>query len=405
MTEQERFDAAMELVDRALDAGDTERAQILAACPDPEIRDEAARLLAADASTNDALEFAAFVTWMDGPSPLRAGSRVGAFQLEGVLGRGGMGEVWVADRVEADFAQRVALKVLPGGDANAIARFRRERRILARLDHPRIAKLIDGGVTTDGRPWLAMELVDGKPLTEWAAGQSLEAKLELFAKICDAVQFAHRNLVIHRDLKPGNILVTSAGTPKLLDFGIAKILVPDDTDQLTRTRERPMTLEYASPEQLRGEDVTIASDVWALGVCLFELLTGARPYGGKGKSRPAIEAEILAAVPVKPSSRGAKELRGDLDAICMKALRADPADRYPSVEAFARDLHAHLAHAPVTARGDSTSYLMRTMLRRHRAAFAVIALALGLVIAGVTATVWQRNRAVAQAAKAERASE
>ncbi|MFT3693094.1 MAG: serine/threonine-protein kinase [Kofleriaceae bacterium] len=402
MTDQERFDAAMDLVDRALDASDTEREQILAACPDSEVRREAKRLLAADASAGDALELPAFRI----DRPLKSGDRVGAFQLEGLLGRGGMGEVWVADRVGADFAQRVALKLLPGSDTNAIARFRRERRILARLDHPNIAKLIDGGVTTDGRPWLAMELVDGAPLSEWCEGRPREACLKLFADVCDAVQFAHRNLVIHRDLKPANILVTNNGTAKLLDFGIAKLLAADDTDpELTRTRERPMTLEYASPEQLRNDEITIASDVWALGVCLFEILTGSRPYGGKGKSRPAVEAEILEARPIKPSSRGTPELRGDLDAICVKALRANPADRYPSPEALAGDLRAHLAHAPVSARGDSTSYLFRTMVRRHRAVFAVVMLALVLAIAGITGTVWQARRAKAQARKAERSRE
>ncbi|MFT3693092.1 MAG: serine/threonine-protein kinase [Kofleriaceae bacterium] len=401
MTEQERFDAAMDLVDRAIDATGTERDQILAACPDSEVRREAQRLLDADASAGDALALPAYKA----ERTLRAGDRVGAFEVEGLLGRGGMGEVWVANRVGADFAQRVALKLLPGRDASAIARFRRERRILARLDHPRIAKFLDGGVTLDGRPWLAMELVDGKPLAEWCVDKPLEMRVRTMADICDAVQYAHRNLIVHRDLKPSNILVTEDGTPKLLDFGIAKLLTPDDTDpDLTRTRERPMTLEYASPEQLRNAEITIASDVWALGVCLFEVLTGTRPYGGKGKSRPAIEAEILAAEPVKASSRGGVKSK-DLDAICLKALRARPADRYPSALALASDLRAHLADTRVTARGDSTGYLFRTMIRRHRAAFAIAFLALALVIAGVTGTVWQARRAEAQARKADRARE
>ncbi|MFT3693093.1 MAG: serine/threonine-protein kinase [Kofleriaceae bacterium] len=328
------------------------------------------------------------VSWLG--RGFQAGQMVGAFELDRILGRGGMGEVWIANRAGADFTQRVAVKLLPGGNASTIARFRRERRILAKLDHPHIAKLIDGGVS-EGHPWLAMELVEGVPLTAWAQGKRLAAKLALFAQICDAVQLAHRNLVVHRDLKPGNILVTEAGVPKLLDFGIAKLLAPDDTDRddLTRTYGQPMTPEYASPEQLRGEDVTIASDIWALGIVLFELLTGARPY--------ATMQDALDAVPRRA------HVDKDLDAICLKALRANPADRYPSVEAFARDIRAHLAHTPVAARGDATSYLVRTMLRRHRAGVAVIGLALAIIIAGVTGTMWQARRAEAQARKATRA--
>ncbi|MFT3693091.1 MAG: serine/threonine-protein kinase [Kofleriaceae bacterium] len=340
-------------------------------------------------------ELAAFVAWLGGARGFHPGAQVGAFELVRLIGRGGMGEVWTADRVGADFAQRVAVKLLPGGNAATIARFRRERRILARLDHPNIAKLIDGGVT-EGQPWLAMELVDGVPLTEWAKGKTLDQKLELFVQICDAVQFAHRNLVVHRDLKPTNILVTASGTAKLLDFGIAKYLAPDETDRddLTRTHAQPMTPEYASPEQLCDEPVTIASDIWALGICLFELLSGERPYATTNAS--------VDAAPVKVS-RNHPELRGDLDAICMKALRGYPADRYPSVATFARDIRAHLDHAPVAARGDATSYLVRTMLRRHRAAVTVIGFAIILVIAGIASTVWQARRAHAHERQATRA--
>ncbi|MEO6777812.1 MAG: serine/threonine-protein kinase [Kofleriaceae bacterium] len=403
MTEQEQFAAAMDLVDRALEASASERAAILASCADAEIRARAQRLLDADAGAGSFLEAPAHLPG------LTIGATIGPFQIRALLGRGGMGEVWLGERVGADFAQRVAIKILPfAGDRDAVARFRRERRVLARLDDPRIAKLLDGGVTGDGRPWLAMELVEGLELLEACRGKPLAAKLRLFAEICDAVQAAHRSLVIHRDLKPSNILVTADGMPKLLDFGIAKLITAEgDSDGgLTRTSERPMTLHYASPEQIRGGAITVASDVWSLGVILHEILVGARPY--TGPSRVETEAAILAAVPARPSTklRGpqARELRGDLDAIVMKALRAAPGERYASAEALGADLRHHLARAPVAARGDATSYLLRAMVGRHRAGFAVAALAIVLMVAGIAGTVWQARLARDQRAKAERVS-
>ncbi|HET9990829.1 MAG TPA: serine/threonine-protein kinase, partial [Kofleriaceae bacterium] len=403
MTEQEQFAAAMELVDRALEGSASERAAILASCADSEIRARAKRLLDADAAAGDFLEAP---THLPG---LAIGDPIGPFQIRELLGRGGMGEVWLGERVDADFAQRVAIKILPiAGDRDAAARFRRERRVLARLDDPRIAKLLDGGVTNDGRPWLAMELVEGPELLVACCGLELEAKLRLFAEICDVVQAAHRSLVIHRDLKPSNILVTADGVPKLLDFGIAKLMTADADSEggLTRTSERPMTLHYASPEQIRGGEITIASDVWSLGVILHEILVGARPY--TGASRVETEAAILAAVPSRPSTKlegaRARELRGDLDAIVMKALRAAPSERYASAEAFGADIRHHLARSPVAARGDATGYLLRAMVRRHRAGFAVAGLAIALLLAGIAGTVWQARRAREQSAKAARVS-
>jgi hypothetical protein len=403
VTEHEQFAAAMALVDRALDGTASERAAILESCADSEVRARAKRLLDADASADGFLE-----------SPARApglavGDSIGPFQIRELLGRGGMGEVWLGERVDADFAQRVAIKILPiSGDRDAAARFRRERRLLARLDDPRIAKLLDGGVTSDGRPWLAMELVEGPELLVACRGMELDAKLQLFAEICEVVQAAHRSLVIHRDLKPSNILVTADGMPKLLDFGIAKLMTADGDSEggLTRTSERPMTLHYASPEQIRGGEITVASDVWSLGVILHEILVGARPYAGA--SRVETEAAILAAVPSRPSTKlegaRARELRGDLDAIVMKALRAAPGERYASAEALGTDIRRHLARSPVAARGDATGYLLRAMVRRHRAVFAGAALVIVLLVAGITGTVWQARRAREQAARAERAS-
>lgn len=403
MTEQEQFAAAMELVDRALDSSASEQAAILASCVDSEIRARAKRLLDADAVAGTFLESRAQL------ADVAANDQIGPFRILELLGRGGMGEVWLGERVDADFVQRVAIKILPSaGDRDAAARFRRERRVLARLDDPRIAKLLDGGVTSDGRPWLAMEVVEGRELLAACKDLELEAKLRLFAEICDVVQVAHRSFVIHRDLKPSNILVTADGVPKLLDFGIAK-LMPTDADSddgLTRTSERPMTLHYASPEQIRGAEITVASDVWSLGVILHEILVGARPY--VGTSRVETEAAILAAEPTRPSSKvdrvRARELRGDLDAIVMKALRAAPSERYPSAEALGADVRHHLARSPVVARGDATGYLLRAMVRRHRAGFAVVTLVLAIVVAGIAATVWQARQAREQSARASRVS-
>ena len=403
MTEQEQFAAAMDLVDRALEGSASERAAILASCGDAEIRARAQRLLDADAAAGGFLEAPAQL------AGLAIGDAIGPFQIRELLGRGGMGEVWLGERVDADFTQRVAIKILPmAGDRDAIARFRRERRVLARLDDPRIAKLLDGGVTPDGRPWLAMELVEGPELLVACRGLALDAKLRLFAEICDVVQAAHRSLVIHRDLKPSNILVTAEGMPKLLDFGIAKLMTPDGDSEggLTRTSERPMTLFYASPEQIRGGEITVASDVWSLGVILHEILVGERPY--TGTNRVETEAAILAAVPARPSSKlegsRARELRGDLDAIVMKALRAAPGDRYATAEALGADVRHHLARSPVAARGDATGYLLRAMVRRHRAGFAVAGLAVALLVAGIAGTAWQARRAREQSAKAARVS-
>ena len=393
----------MELVDRALEGSASERAAILASCADSEIRTRAKHLLEADAAADGFLELPAR------PPGLVVGDPIGPFQIRELLGRGGMGEVWLGERVDADFAQRVAIKILPiTGDNDAAARFRRERRVLARLDNPRIAKFLDGGITSGGRLWLAMELVEGPELLVACRGLELEAKLRLFAEICDVVQAAHRSLVIHRDLKPSNILVTADGMPKLLDFGIAMLIIPDADSEggLTRTSERPMTLHYASPEQIRGGEITVASDVWSLGVILHEILVGARPY--IGGSRVETEAAILAAVPSRPSTKldggRARELRGDLDAIVMKALRAAPSERYASAEALGADIRHHLARSPVAARGDATGYLLRAMVRRHRAGFAVAGLAITLLLAGIAGTVSQARRALEQTAKAERAA-
>jgi serine/threonine-protein kinase len=417
-----RFQAAMELADRLFDAPPDERDALLARA-DPEVGAEARKLLEADARSDGLLgePVGALV-----PSALRplqsapragrvaAGAMVGPFRLQELLGEGGMGEVWIAGREGADFRQRVAVKLLRarGDAASTAARFRLERRILARLSHPRIARLLDGGTTEDGTPWLAMEYVEGLPLTEHSAsrGLSVDERLRLFARVCDAVHFAHRNLVVHRDIKPGNILVDADGEPKLLDFGIAKLLEEDPEDDapgtLTRTGERPMTPDYAAPEQVRGETATTATDVWALGVVLHELLSGVRPYRSGHRSVGEIERAILEAAPSRPSTHvtdrsARRRLRGDLDAIVLKALRARPEDRYPSVEALASDVRRHLDGLPVRARGETATYLLRSFVRRYRLAVSASALGLAVVLAGLVGTLWQAHRAREEARKAE----
>ncbi|QJR16129.1 serine/threonine-protein kinase [Usitatibacter palustris] len=331
-----------------------------------------------------------------------AGQGIGPFTLERPLGRGGMGEVWLAEQSDGRITRHVALK-LPAAWLSGEhwqERFRRERDILAKLTHPNIARLYDAGVTDAGQPWLAMEYVDGHSLLDAAKARSLDtnARIALFRQVLAAVSHAHRHLVVHRDLKPANILVDASGQVKLLDFGIAKLLdeaeVPEGARDLTRLGGRVMTLRYAAPEQAAGEAITTATDIYALGVLLYELLSGASPYTAVREGRSFHEATLLQSEVTAPSSiASARSLAGDLDAILLKALRRDPAARYASIEAFDTDLAAHLAHRPVAARAGTWRYLAGRFVRRHRlpiatAAGVVIALAVGLVIA-----IGQRERA------------
>jgi tetratricopeptide (TPR) repeat protein len=419
--DRSRFQAAMDLADRAMDLPDAEKEAVLLEYPDVEVRQAAKKLLDADARAGDFMSTPALRRVPSALEELRAdslsGMRVGPFRLVSLLGKGGMGEVWVGVREGADFEQRVAVKLLhTGGDADALARrFKRERQILARFEHPGIARLLDGGVSEHGQPWLAMELVDGLPLTEHSVARELgtDERLGLFLQVCDAVQFAHRNLVVHRDLKPGNILVTPSGDVKLLDFGIAKLLLDEDEHEtaLTQTGERPMTPDYAAPEQVRGGTVTTATDVWALGVILHELLTGVRPYRSESKNRVEVERAILEAVPSRPSSQGVltkalrSRLKGDLDAIVLKALRREPENRYPSAEALAADVRRHMSGLPVAARGDATGYVLRSFMRRYRVGVGFSALVFVALLVGIAGTLWQAHRAREQAQKAERTQE
>jgi len=319
---------------------------------------------------------------------------VGPYRLVEEVGRGGMGTVWLAERADGQFEQRVALKLIKRGmDSDEIlSRFLRERQILARLEHPNIGRLLDGGMSDEGRPYFVMEFVRGIPITRYCAGRNLtiEARLRLFVLACRAVQYAHRQLVVHRDIKPANVLLTETGEVKLLDFGVARLLSPSESEgppTAPDSARGPMTPEYASPEQLAGKPVTTASDVFQLGLLLHEVLTGKRPFS-----------------PDKHDWRRERRLRGDLEAITLRALDPDPEQRYPSAEALAEDVERHLAHAPIRFGAGGWWYSTTKFVRRHRLRLAAVALVLtvglGLTAAYLARLRTERDRAQREAAKA-----
>ena len=327
----------------------------------------------------------------------RLGERVGAYRLIRALGGGGMGTAYLAARADDAFQKDVAIKLIKRGmdTAAVLRRFRHERQILAGLDHPNIARLLDGGTTADGLPYFVMEYVDGEPLDQYVATRALTIaeRLAIFRRICEAVQYAHEHQVIHRDLKPGNILVTSHGAPKLLDFGIATVLTPDRaqvSDEPTLT-SRAMTPHYASPEQVRGEVVTVASDVYSLGVLLYELLTGQHPHRFDGRTIQEIDQIICHDVPDRPSTRVSKalvrEVAGDLDNIVLTALRKEPQRRYASVAELSEDIRRHLKRLPVQARAEDLRYRAASFVRRHRVRVAEAAFLL-VVLAVAAGAVW-----------------
>lgn len=329
--------------------------------------------------------------------------RLGHYEIVELLGRGGMGVVYLAKRADQEFEQKVAVKVVKRGmDTDEIvSRFRHERRILAQLDHPHIARLFDGGTTSDGLPYFVMEYVEGKSIREYCALNELTVneRLRLFLDVCDAVQFAHQSLVVHRDLKPANILVTEDGTVKLLDFGVARLLGEDGPSEYTRLAGRRFTPEYASPEQFRGQQVTTASDVYSLGVLLFELLTGQRPFAEETTGDFLIRAtkhqdpdKPSIALKRTPTTSGRdketlgklrRRLSGDLDHIVLKALRSDPHERYGSARALAEDIQRHLTGYPVAARQGAGLYVVNRFIRRNwRALSVTVASVVALVVLG-----------------------
>lgn len=388
---------------------------------DPAVRAEAAGMLAAADTGGDFLSEPVQVSSTEAqPDSVGAGTRYGPWRILGLLGRGGMGEVYRAERADGAYQQQVALKILKRGlDTDALLlRFLRERRILAQLTHPNIAHLIDAGATPEGRPYLVMEQVEGLPIDDWCRQQRapLRLILELMCEVCDAVHVAHRRLVVHRDLKPSNVLVTQSGKPKLLDFGIAKLLDEPDTDTTaTGPGSTPVTLQYAAPEQILGEPVTTASDVYALGALLYQLLTGRLPRdhysfaaaavavsrGEAAVTRPSAALQQAAAPAREPAALRPRELEGELDLIVLHCLNADPERRYRSASELADDLRHFLAQRPIVARPDSFAYRTGRFVRRNRIAVAAASAVFTVLVCGISAVAWQTHRAEVQALRAE----
>ncbi|MCP4654137.1 MAG: serine/threonine protein kinase [bacterium] len=412
----------MQLVNAALEQPPTERpAWLEASCgEDPALRREVGELLESAEQDSDFMEEPAFSVHARDPDSLR---RIGPYRLVRLLGRGGMGAVYLATR-EEDFRQPVALKLIKRGmdTDEIIRRFQNERQILAELQHPNIARILDGGTSPDGRPYFAVEHVEGEPIHRYCDARKLSthARLELFRKVCSAVHFAHQQLVVHCDLKPANILVDGAGEPKLLDFGIAKLLRPDRASQATAADRRPMTPEYASPEQVRGERVTTSSDVYSLGVLLYQLLTGHAPYRLNTRTEQEITRAICEEEPKRPSwvvrrteeirrgdgsltrlspetvsrpregdpRRLRRRLAGDLDSIVLKAMRKEPRHRYGSVDQLSEDIRRHLTGRPVRARRGTFAYRAGKFVRRNKLALAVLVLIVGFSL--TTTVLWRR---------------
>jgi len=361
------------------------------------------------------------------------GHQLGPYQLVEQIGKGGMGEVYRAIRADDQYRKQVAIKLIRAGHDSPFvaARFRNERQILASLEHPNIARLLDGGTTPEGIPFLVMELVEGETINKYCDTHRLNTteRLQLFLQVCSAVLYAHQRLIVHRDIKPSNILVNSGGAPKLLDFGIAKILNPDAVGPVesTVTLFRLLTPGYASPEQIRGAAITTASDVYSLGVILYELLTGHSPHGARGRNADEIARAVCESDPDRPSSvimrpaavddaltpaviaslrdgsvqRLRKRLRGDLDNIVLMALRKEPQRRYSSVELFAGDIRRHLDNLPVIVRGDSRRYRARKFIARHKPAVLAAAIVFLTLIAGLAVTLREGRIARVERARAE----
>ena len=402
----ERFDHAV------AEPGEAERIVAELRAEDAELADELVALLAEAADGIDADPLAAIV---DGASRwLEAGAEgtVGPYRLIREIGRGGLGTVYLATRADEGFPLEVALKMVDRRFASARDRERllEERRILATLDHPNIARVFDAGTAADGTPYFVLEHIQGEPIDRHCDRLRLgvSERLALFLGVCEAVAYAHRRLIIHRDIKPSNILISAQGVPKLLDFGIAKVLA-DDRAGLTQAGERLLTPDFASPEQVTGEALTTATDLYSLGALLFVLLAG-RPPLPVGGLRPAeVERRIceetppLASTALPPGSpaRLRRRLRGDLDTIAAKALRKEPQRRYSSVEQLAEDVRRHLSGRPIAARGDSPVYRARRFVARHRAAAATVGLVLLALVAGLVSTVRQMRRAQIEQARTE----
>ncbi|MFN0244845.1 MAG: protein kinase domain-containing protein [Planctomycetota bacterium] len=406
-----RWTRVEQLFHAALDLSPAERAAYLAReCEgDVALAQEVEALVVADSDELERLTPPSPDTLQNALSeavqPLAPGTRVGAYTLLQRVASGGMGTVYLASRVEGGFEQTVAVKVLTRGVASEalLARFQSERALLARLEHPHISRLFDGGATESGLPYIVMEYIDGTPIDAYCRTNALpvDARLALFEQVCGAVQYAHQNLVVHRDIKPANLLVDRRGIPKLLDFGIARVLAPDNvrgSAGMTADGERLMTPEYASPEQVRGEPVSTATDVYSLGVLLYEMLTGARPYRTKTTLPHEIERAIVEQVPSRPSAV-ARGLSSDLDTVVLTAMQKDPARRYASVAALAEDVRRFRHSLPILARPDALAYRARKFVERHRALVALTGIVVVLLIASAISTV--RSAVIARERLAE----
>jgi eukaryotic-like serine/threonine-protein kinase len=405
-----------ECFERALELDPMQRDEYLHSVEgeDAELAIRVRSLLAAHARTGSELESpisSDAVLLLDPSTDRWIGERVGVYEISRRIGAGGMGTVYEATRADDQYHQRVAIKLLNqhATGAATLQRFRRERQILANLHHPHIASLLDGGVTADGHPYFAMEYIEGEPITHWCDARSapIARRLELFRQVCSAVQYAHQSLVIHRDLKPANILVTVDGAVKLLDFGIAKLMPSETGDELsdlptTRIGSRAFTPDYAAPEQLLGLPVGTRADVYALGVVLYELLAGVRPYELRGKSAAQAERIVSDVTPTRPSqvlaadrsarlaersmARARARIEGDLDAIILKALRKEPERRYGSADELSADVGNYLAGRPVAARPERMGYLLGKLVRRRRVEAVAVGLVIVSTVAGVITT-------------------
>lgn len=442
----ERWEKVKEILATALETPPAERRQFLdkSCAGDDELRREVELLLAGEQQVKSqflgqtALAEAAAAILPQRESPW-IGQRVGAYQIVEQIGEGGMGEVYRAFRADDQYRKEVALKFVRASQDSkfVVARFKHERQVLASLDHPNIARLLDGGTTEHGLPYFVMELIKGEPLNDYCDNHKLQTaeRLKLFLQVCAAVQYAHQRLIIHRDIKPSNILVTEDGTPKLLDFGIAKIMDTDLDSQVsepTISMFRLLTPSYASPEQIKGEAITTASDVYSLGVLLYELLTGRHPYETAGRAPHEMARAVCEFEPEKPSTIVRKErgsdasargtkltpaslsaaregtreklsriLRGDLDNIVLMALRKEPEKRYASVEQLAADISRHLENLPVEATRGSSWYRGRKFILRHKAAVGATLAISAVLIVGVAITLREAQIARAERARAE----
>ena len=427
---QDRLNKIRELFDKASNLNAVEREVFLnqECANELELKKEILSLLDSLENTKDFLEEALTIVEQNKNNftDPYINKQIGNYLIDGEAGVGGMGIVYTGRRNDKEFEQKVAIKILKHGITSEylLKRFQIERQTLANLQHQNIARLLDGGRTIDGLPYLVMEFIDGIPITDFCHQKklSLEEKLKLFREVCTAVQYAHQNLIVHRDLKPGNILVTKDGIPKLLDFGIAKLIdeeLVDNNEDLTRTGVWHLTPEYASPEQIKGEKITTASDIYSLGVLLYQILTGYQPYKISNNSPAALSKIITEEIIQKPSEKVkdksrehaesnlflndkiSNQLKGDLDNIVLKAMHKDPARRYVSVEQFSEDIRRHLSGLPVIAQKDTAGYRLSKFIQRHKVGFISSVGFIVFLIINLIAIIWQANIAANERDKAK----